>query len=429
MLQRITQFIAIGLLVWQTIFTAVVADEVRDWPQFRGPGGSSSGEASLPAQWDASCIRWRAELPGPGGSSPIVVGRRIYLTCYSGYGVDAESPGDRRNLVRHLLCFERRDGKLLWQRDVPAEEVTARYVDFLQQHGYATSTPVSDGEHVYVSLENSGVHAFDLDGEPIWQRKVGNHVHNWGSAGSLTVDERSVYVNAAVESDALLALDKQTGEELWRYKRVIGSWSTPTPVDLPDDRRELLLNVKQRLLGLDRDTGRQLWSYQTEQSVAASTPTAVDGLIYLSGGNPKFVAALRPGGSGDVSPSAVAWRTDGVGSNIASPVVTEGRVYVVDRGVATCLDAISGKVIAKARLSPSEATFYASPVVCGKKLVAVSRESGIYVLSTEQKFEQIANNRLDDSVFNATPAIHQGELLLRSNRFLYCISESGADAE
>jgi outer membrane protein assembly factor BamB len=419
----------IAVIAWQTALAVVVADDRQDWPQFRGPAGTASGRASVPAEWDPSCIRWRTELPGPGGSSPIVVGERVLLTCYTGYGVDAQAPGDRRNLVRHLLCFERRDGKLLWQRDVPAEEITARYVDFLQQHGYATSTPVSDGERVYVSLENSGVHAFDLDGAPIWQRKVGNHVHNWGSAGSLAVDDRSVYVNAAVECDALLALDKRTGEEAWRYKRVIGSWSTPTPIDLPDDRRELLLNVKQRLLGLDRDTGRQLWSYQTEQSVAASTPTAVDGLIYLSGGNPKFVAALRPGGSGEVSGSAVVWRTDGVGSNIASPAIAEGRVYVVDRGVATCLEASTGKILAKARLSPSEATFYASPVVCGKMLIAVARESGIYVLSTEPKFEQIANNRLDDGVFNATPAIHAGELLLRSNRFLYCIGQSDADDE
>jgi outer membrane protein assembly factor BamB len=415
-----------------TLLPAQAADQLQDWRQFRGPAGSASGYARLPAEWEGH-VQWRAELPGPGGSSPIVVGKRIFLTCYSGYGIDPESPGERRNLVRHLLCFNRDDGKLLWQRDVPTEEVVARYVDFLQQHGYATSTPVSDGERVYVSLENSGVHAFDVTGEPVWRRNVGNHVHNWGSAGSLTLDEGRLFVNAAVECDSLLALDKLTGEEVWRVKRVIGSWSTPTPVDLPAGGRELLLNVKQRLLGFDRDTGRQLWSYETEQSVGASTPTAVDGLVYLSGGNPKFVAALRPGAvspgdaspgsGGDASQPEIVWRTDGVGSGIASPVVHEGRVYVVDRGVAACLDAASGAVLSKARLSPSEATFYASPIVADRKLFAVSRESGIYVLSTEPKFAQLANNRLDDSVFNATPAIHDGQLLVRSNRFLYCIGD------
>jgi outer membrane protein assembly factor BamB len=419
-----------GVVIWSCthlVLPPLFADgEFQDWPQFRGSRGLASGLATLPAEWDESNIRWRTQLPGPGGSSPIVVGDKVILTCYSGYGIDPQSPGDRHNLVRSLLCLNRRDGKLLWQRAIPAEDVVARYVDFLQQHGYTTSTPVSDGERVYVSLENSGVHALDLDGQPLWQRNVGHHVHNWGSAGSLTLDERCVFVNAAVECDALLALDKLTGEEVWRLKRVIGSWSTPTPVDLPDGRRELLLNVKQRLLGLDRHTGRQLWWYQTDQSVAASTPTLIDGLIYLSGGGPKFVAALRPGGSGDVSQSAVVWRTDGVGSGIASPVVYEGHVYVVDRGVAACLDAMTGKIASKARLTPSEATFYASPVAADRKPFSVSRESGIYVLSAEPAFKQIANNHLDASVFNATPAIHAGELLVRSNQFLYCIG-NGAE--
>ncbi|HWB13023.1 MAG TPA: PQQ-binding-like beta-propeller repeat protein [Pirellulales bacterium] len=418
------------LLAVVSCFTSPAAqatDEPQDWRQFRGPKGSASGDARLPAEWDGH-VRWRSELPGPGGSSPIVVGRRIFLTCYSGYGVDAESPGDRHKLVRQVLCFNRDDGKLLWQHDVPAAEIVARYVDFLRQHGYTTSTPVSDGERVYVSLENSGVHAFDLAGEPLWQRGVGNHVHNWGSAGSLTLEEGRLFVNAAVECDSLLALDKLTGEEVWRFKRVVGSWSTPTPADLPDGGRQVLLNEKPGLLGLDRHTGRQLWFYPTDQSVGASTPTVVDGIVYLSGGNPKFVAAIRPaavssGGGDDAAQPAVIWRTDGVGSGIASPVVYGGRVYVVDRGVASCLDAGSGAVLSKARLSPSEATFYASPVIAGKRLFAVSRESGIYVLSTEPKFVQVANNRLDDSVFNATPAIHDGELLVRSNRFLYCIGK------
>lgn len=413
-------------IAWQ-FAVPLAADEPGDWPQFRGPAGSASGQASLPVKWDLGRdIRWRVELPGPGGSSPIVVGSRIFVTCYSGYGLDAESPGERNNLVRHLLCLDRTSGRQLWRRDIAAEEVVTRYVDFIQQHGYATSTPVSDGERIYVSLENSGVHAFDLTGNPLWHVKVGRHVHNWGSAGSLTLDDRCVFVNAAVESDSLVALDKLSGAEVWRFKRVIGSWSTPTPMDLPDGRRELLLNVKGRLLGLNRDTGQQLWSFQTDQSVGASTPTAIDGTIYLSGGNPKFVAAIRPGGSGDVSQSALIWRTEGVGASISSPAVYQGHVYVVDRGVAACLDAATGKIVSKVRLKPSEATFYASPIAAGQSIFAVSRESGVYVFSTAPNFEQLANNQLNPTVFNATLAIHDGELLLRSNRYLYCV---GGDPE
>ncbi|MGH7136859.1 MAG: PQQ-binding-like beta-propeller repeat protein, partial [Pirellulales bacterium] len=187
--------------------------------------------------------------------------------------------------------------------------------------------------------------------------------------------------------------------------------------------------VKQHLLGFDRDNGRRLWSYKTDQSVAASTPTAVNGIIYFSSGNPRFVAALRPGG-GELEPPATIWRTDGVGSGIASPLIYEGHVYIVDRSVAVCLDAGTGQIVAKTRLTPSDATFYASPVAAGKTLFAVSRESGVYTLSTAPDFKQLAHNTLDDgSVFNGTPAVHGGELLLRSDRYLYCIGEGQAQKQ
>lgn len=295
------------------------------------------------------------------------------------------------------------------------------YVDFRRQHGYTTSTPVSDGQRVYALFENSGVFAFDLTGKQLWHHKVGSRVHNWGSAASLTMDDRFVFVNAAVEAKALLALDKLTGEETWRFERVISSWSTPTPVDLPNGERQLLLNVKQRLLGLDRESGRQLWSYQTDQSVAASTPTVVNGIVYFSSGNPKFVAALRVTEHSQPNQPSVVWRTDGIGSGISSPLFYDGHIYVVDRSIAACLNAATGEIVAKARLTPSDATFYASPVAAGKMIVAVSRESGIYVFSAAPSFKMLANNRLDSSVFNGTPAIHDGDLLLRSNCYLYCL--------
>lgn len=401
---------------------AEAAEASKDWPQFRGPSGSAHGSAALTDEWDPTRhVRWRYELPGPGGSSPIVVGNQVFLTAYSGYGVDERSPGDPRNLVRHLVCVDRHDGQRLWQRDIPAEEVVDNYADFRRQHGYATSTPASDGQRVYASFENSGVFAFDLTGKQLWHHRVGSRVHNWGSAASLTVDDRFVFVNAAVEEKALLALDKQTGEEVWRFERVIGSWSTPTPVDLPDGGREVLLNVKQRLLGLDRESGRQLWFYQTDESVAASTPTAVDGVVYLSSGNPRFVAALRVADRSDPNRPSLVWRTDGIGSGISSPLFYDGRIYVVDRSIAACLNAATGQIVAKTRLTPSEATFYASPIAAGKTIVAVSRDAGAYIFSVAPSFKMVANNRLDPSVFNGTPAVHDGELLLRSDGYLYCI--------
>lgn len=423
------------IAAWCFVATAAVpADAVEsgEWPQFRGPRGVARAEAAdLPQTWDAKQnVRWHVDLPGPGGSSPIVVGGRVFVTCYSGYGVDAEQPGEKAALVRHLLCLNRADGAMLWRRDVPADSRVINYADFIQRHGYATSTPASDGVRLYAFLENSGVHAFELDGRPLWHTEVGEEVHNWGSAASLTVDERLLYVNAAVESDSLIAIDKLTGQEVWRTKRIIGSWSTPALVDTADGRRELVLNVKGRLVGIDPDSGDERWRFQTKQSVGAASPAIEDGIIYFAGATPKFVCALRPGGQGDVSESALIWKTSGVGANISSAVVAGGRVFVIDGGIAACLDARDGRLLEKRRLNPSGATFYASPVVAGGKLIAVSRDAGAYVLSADKQLTQLAVNRLgaDTSIANATPAIDRGELLLRTDRALYCIgATAGAD--
>jgi outer membrane protein assembly factor BamB len=420
---------------WCVMAAAAVpaaALEPDDWPQFRGPHGAAHAAArDLPDTWDAQQnIRWKTPLPGPGGSSPIVVGERVFITSYSGYGVSAEQPGDKANLVRHLLCLDRADGTTLWQHNLAADSRVINYADFIQRHGYATSTPASDGTRLYAFLENSGVHAFDLDGRPLWRAEVGEEVHNWGSAASLSVDDRLVYVNASVESDSLIALDKESGHEVWRTKRVIGSWSTPALVETADGRRELVLNVKGRLVGIDPQTGEERWRFQTKQSVGAASPVIEGGRIYFAGANPKFVCALRPGGQGEVTESALIWKTGGVGANISSAVVAGGRVFVIDGGIAACLDASDGRLLAKRRLHPSGATFYASPVVAGKKLIAVSRDQGAYVLSADEQLTQLAVNRLGDdmSIANATPAIHRGELLLRTDRAIYCIGSAPASA-
>ncbi len=282
-----------------------------DWPQFRGLGGAASSEdRGLPAAWSSDeNIAWQLALPGYGTSSPIVVGDRLFITCYSGYGLDAEHPGDIKNLKRHLLCLKRETGKTLWRREVAAAGKETNYVDFLPQHGYATSTPTCDGERVYVFFGTSGVRAYDLEGQPLWHASVGQYAHNWGTGGSLVVDGDRLLVNAAVESDAFIALDKRSGKELWRAKRLISSWSTPIAIDLPDGRRELVVSIKSRLLGLDPETGERLWTCQTKQAYASPSPILHDGLVYAFGGKPNVLLAVRPGGRGDVTETHVAWRT------------------------------------------------------------------------------------------------------------------------
>ena len=414
-------------LIFYAICTA--PSDAADWPQFRGPDGTAtSADRGLPTIWsDEENLVWKVDLPGYGASSPIVVGDRAFVTCYSGYGLDAEAPGELSKLQRHLLCLNRTTGETLWSYDVPAAGRESNYVDFLVQHGYATSTPVSDGERVYAFFGTSGVRAVDMDGKPLWQADVGEHSHNWGTGGSLVLEGDMLMVNAAVESDAFIALDKHTGKELWRVKRLISSWSTPAAIDLPDGKRELIVSIKSKLLGLDPATGEKLWTCQTKQSYASPSPIVHGGLIYAFGGKPNVLLAVRPGGRGDVSESHVLWRAGGVGSGITSPVFYEGLIYTVDEsGVAGCVDAESGEVVYRERLSPSGARFYASPVAADGKLFAVSREYGTYVLAAGRQFKQLAANQFasDASIFNATPAISRGQLLLRSNRAIYCVGQA-----
>ncbi len=411
-----------------TLFMLLVAprSQAEDWPQFRGAGGrATSDDRGLPVEWSSEKnIVWKADLPGFGASSPIVIGDRVFITCYNGYGLVAEAEGTPKDLKRHLLCLNRTTGTTRWTREVSAEGNESNYVDFMLQHGYATSTPTCDGECVYVFLGTSGVRAFDLEGQPLWQTDVGSYAHNWGTGGSLVIDGELLLVNAAVESDAFIALDKRSGKEIWRAKRLISSWSTPIVVDLPDGARELIVSIKGRLLGLDPLTGERLWTCQTKQAYASPSPIFHEGRIYAFGGKPNVLLAVRPGGRGDVSETHIDWRAAGVGSGITSPVFYQGHIYTVDeRGIVGCVHATTGEVVYRERLSPSGATFYASPVIADGKLYAVSREHGTYVLEAEPQFKQLAVNRLspDESIFNATPAISRGQLLLRSNRALYCI--------
>jgi outer membrane protein assembly factor BamB len=413
-----------------TLATVVwpAANRAADWPRFRGPGGAATSEdRGLPTTWsDAENLAWKAELPGAGASSPIVIGDRVFVTCYSGYGLDAEHPGELARLERHLLCLDRDTGETIWSYDAPTAGRESNYVDFLQRHGYATSTPTSDGERVYVFFGTSGVRALDLDGKPVWQADVGALSHNWGTGGSLVLDGDLLLVNAAVESDSFIALDKRSGAEVWRVKRLISSWSTPVVVELPGGGRELIVSIKSRLLGLDPATGEKLWSCQTKQAFASPSPIVRGGLIYAFGGKPNVLLAVRPGGRGDVTESHVAWRAEGVGSGITSPVFYQDHIYTIDeRGIVGCVRADTGEVVYRERLSPSGATLYASPVAADGKLFAVSREHGTFVLAAGPRFEQLAVNQFasDASVFNATPAVTQGRLLLRSDRTLYCIGE------
>ena len=420
-----------------------LASGAEDWAQFRGPNGSgiAATDAAPPITWSATQnLQWRLALPGPGASSPIVVGDRVFLTCYTGYG--AGPGGGLDQLKRHLLAVDRRTGKLLWDQAVAATLPEDTYSGYLTEHGYASSTPVSDGERVYVFFGKSGALAFDLTGRQLWQVNLGQMSSNrrWGSGASPILYQDKLIVNAADESRSVRALDKLSGKELWKAEAnsLELCFGTPIVAAGPAGRHDFVLAVPGELWGLNPDTGKLRWFAATgiDGNVSPTVVTA-DGVIYSTGGFPRMgTVAVRAGGKGDVSTTNLVWTTQ-TASYVPSPVVSAGRVFVVsDQGFASCLDARTGESLYKERLPGASGggmggkPFYASPVLAQDRLYAVSRRNGVFVIGTGAGFKVLAQNKLagDNSDFNGTPAIVGRQLFLRSNAALYCLAAMANEA-
>ena len=399
-----------------------------DWPRFRGPEGSGvAPDSRPPAEWsDKENIAWKTPLPGAGASSPIVVGDRIFVTCYSGYGLNEDEPGNIEDLKLHVVCASLADGKILWDKAVKAKQPEQAYRSYITNHGYASASPVSDGQAVYVSFGRSGVYAYKLSGEEMWQADIGTRTHPWGSAVAPILFENLVIVNACVESGAVVALDKTSGKEAWRCTGLKESWGTPLVVSLPDGRRDLVVSSRGQVFGLDPATGKKRWECRGVQQYVCPSVIAHGDVVFVTAGIKTHTLAIRAGGEGDVSASRILWESKD-GSKVGTPLYHNGHLYWVDHaGIAFCLSAETGKTVYKERLQirARRDKVYASPVLADGKLYVVTREDGVVVLAAEPELKELARNRLEDkSIFNGTPAIMGSQLLLRSDRFLYCIGK------
>jgi outer membrane protein assembly factor BamB len=396
-----------------------------DWPQFRGPGGLgiAAKEQGLPTQWDDDTnVAWKAALPGPGASSPIVVGERVLVTCYTGYGVPGKKGGDIKSLKRHLLCFDRA-GKPLWQKEVASVADAPYQGPYITLHGYASSTPASDGKNVYVFFGTAGVIAFGLDGKELWRTSVGTGTNGWGSGSSPVLYKDLVIVNASMESSAIVALKAQSGKPEWKADASNRSWSTPVLVDA-GGRQELVVNQPGAFKAFDPDSGRPLWSCAgTQDFYVATEVTAHNGVVYMEGGRDNVALAVKAGGKGNVD---ALWRI-AKGSNVSSPLYHDGHLFYAHEsgGIVYCVKASDGSIVYDKRLDPAPELIYASATLGDGKIYYVSRTDGVYVLAAGPTFKQLAHNvfKSDTSVFNASPAISDGCIYLRSDRYLYCIGK------
>lgn len=400
------------------------SDSSHDWPQFRGAGGlATSGETGLPTTWsDDENIVWKTELPGAGTSSPILIGDRIFLTCYSGFGVPGEG-GSMDDLKLYVCSLDRASGDLLWTKEIAPK--LPEQDGIRDEHGYSSSTPVADGERLYVFFGKTGVFAFDYEGEQLWQADVGSDLNGWGSAASPVLHDDLLIINASVESQSLVALDKATGEERWRARGINEAWNTPLLVKNEAGKTEVIVPIIQKVLAFDADTGDALWTCDTEIGwYMAPSVVAHEGIVYCIGGRSGGALAVKTGGKGDVTRSHRVWMGT-KGSNVSSPVYHEGHLYWMNdaQAVAYCADAESGEVLYEERMPRSD-LFYSSPVLADGKLYYTDRSGQFFVVAAKPEFELLAKNKLEErGRFDASPAIADGRLFVRSNRFLYCIDE------
>lgn len=436
----------------QTVLTVLaltlmtVTAVAEDWPRFRGPMGSgvaNSGTA-VPSTWSPKAnLAWKVEMPGPGASSPIIVGNKAFVTCYSGYGLDQSNPGELENLVRHLVCVDMQTGKKLWQKDVKVVLPEDPYSGIgVTAHGYASHTPVSDGKNVYAFFGKSGVHAFDMDGNKLWSAEVGKESDptRWGSSSSPIVFDNLVIVTASAESQSIVALDKSSGKEVWRQeaKGLDGMWGTPALVKIDDSRTDLVMCVSKELWGLNPKTGKMRWLADATGAQNAYSSIIQDGSrVFAVTGRGGGSVAVDAGGSGDISKTNTVW-TGGVSGSFASPVRHESKIYAIARGIVTVMDTDTGEQLERLRLKGGEQTGgrfgsldYPSPIVVGDRLFYMNGSGQMYVFALGDKMEQLAVNKVtnDKEIFWGTPAVSNDKLVIRSSENLYCVADKGQDVE
>jgi outer membrane protein assembly factor BamB len=393
-----------------------------DWPQWRGPdssGGLSTG--STPVKWsDTAGLAWKAALPGKGCSTPIVAAGQIFLTA----GADGQDAA---------LAFDTA-GKRLWQTVLGPERKGKH-----RNGSGSNSSPVADGQGVFVYFKSGVLARLDRDGRVTWktnlQERFGRDTLWWDMGTTPVLTERDVVVAVMHQGDSYLAaFDKATGRLHWRVDRnfttpLEGDHSYTTPLPFRHaDREALLVWGALHLTAHDAADGHVLWScggFNPDNKpnwVAVSSPVLAGPVAVVPYGRGTTLHGIRLGGSGDVTATHRLWRRDDSGSFVPTPAYADGRVYVLrDKGEIHVIDPATGKTLASGQLPESRSKYYASPLVVGTRLYAAREDGVVFVAQVDGTIKVLAENRMHDRLV-ASPTPFDGRLLLRGEKYLYCVA-------
>ena len=391
-----------------------------DWPAWRGPEGSGvCRETGFPLEWSADQnVRWKVALPGPGNSTPIVWQDRVLVSCAS---KDGHS--------RSLLCFHRDDGRELWRQTIQYDLPEQTH----KTNPQCSSSPVTDGERVIVWHGSAGVHAYDMDGKPLWKVDLGKFEHIWGTGSSPLLYEDLVILNCGPGLRAfVVALDKRTGKEMWRREpegivsekaeEFRGSWSTPV-VAKGKSGDQLLLSLPTRLHAVEPLTGDDVWTTEGLGKLVYTSPLLNDELVVAMSGFHGPAIAVRRGGRGDVTESHRVWTHAGnrkdVPQRVGSGVVVGDHIFILNEpGIAWCLDLKTGERTWEERLDRGQS--WSSLVYADDRLYALDMNGNTRVLAADpEACRVLATNKVDETT-RGSLAFSNGRIYQRTYEHLYC---------
>ena len=429
-----------------TIFFLSIAC-TSNWPQFRGPDSNQTTDLKkLPEVWGMDeNIAWKYDLSGRGWSTPVVWGDRVFITSAvledPSLQWETRDNGERR-LVNpsdaayrwEVTCIDAKSGEELWKQvayngtpEIPTH----------RDNTYASETPVIDGERIYVYFGMTGLYSYDLDGNLIWEKDLGNYKTqgNWGTSTSPVLWKGMLYMQIDNEDNAfLVALDAETGNEKWRVSRNEKSnWSTPLVWE--NNLRTELVTGGKIARSYDPETGALLWKLDMGGGRNISSPVADREMVYLGNENRRgaggILFAVKAGAEGDITPAegattsdGVAWSTAGSGLSMSSPLLYEGLIYIVERrrGMIFCYEAATGEPVYQSVRIPDAGPFWASPWVAGGRIYCMDERGTTHVIRPGKEFEVLQVNKLEDK-FWASQAISGKSYFFRGVEYLYSVRE------
>lgn len=454
-------FAVAACFVFGTVIAAMGASVgEQNWPQWRGPAASGVAPAGRPpTTWsETKNVKWKVKIPGRGTSTPIVWGEQIFIqTALStarkvedvtpkpappapadpatppsgqqrrrpgGGGMRSQKPTDPYQFK--IVCLDRGTGKTLWEK-VAREEVP--HEGHHADHGFSSYSPVTDGKNVYAYFGSRGLHCYDLGGTLRWSKELGRMQtkNSFGEGSSPALFGSTVVVQWDHEGeDFIVALDKETGKELWKQPRSEEtSWATPLIVQ-HEKRVEVITDATSKVRSYDLATGKQIWECGSLTANVIPSPVAGHGMVYsMSGFRGNNLMAIRLGREGDLTGTdAIAWSHKKSTPYVPSPLLYGDLLYFFsgNNGTLSCFDAKSGQAHYEAERIEGLLGVYASPVGANGNVYLIGRNGAAVVIRQSTKLEPLATNRLNDK-FDASPAIAGNDLFLRGHEYLYCMSE------